>query len=165
MPTPTLEPIATTTLGSAAASITFDSIPSTYTDLRLVVQMTTTDPVFPTLRINNDSTALYAWTRVSGDGANTQSERGTAYSDLPFGRGSSSSTAPGLYVFEFFNYTSAIFKTCLITQSADYNASGATSRTVGLYRSTAAITSLVCIAPSNTFKAGSTATLYGLKAA
>jgi hypothetical protein len=29
----TYEPIATTTLGSAAASITFSSIPATYTDL------------------------------------------------------------------------------------------------------------------------------------
>jgi glycosyltransferase involved in cell wall biosynthesis len=33
----TYEPIATTTLGSAAASITFSSIPATYTDLRLVI--------------------------------------------------------------------------------------------------------------------------------
>jgi hypothetical protein len=33
----TYEPIATTTLGTAAAFITFSSIPATYTDLRLVI--------------------------------------------------------------------------------------------------------------------------------
>ena len=33
----TYEPIATTTLGSAATNITFSSIPATYTDLRLVL--------------------------------------------------------------------------------------------------------------------------------
>ena len=35
----TYEPIATTTLGSAAASITFSSIAGTYTDLRLVLSL------------------------------------------------------------------------------------------------------------------------------
>jgi hypothetical protein len=37
----TYEPIATTTLGTAAAFITFSSIPATYTDLRLVVNVQT----------------------------------------------------------------------------------------------------------------------------
>jgi hypothetical protein len=35
----TYEKIATTTLGTAAATFTFSSIPATYTDLRLVVVM------------------------------------------------------------------------------------------------------------------------------
>ena len=37
----TYEPIATQTLASAAASITFSSIAATYTDLRLVLTCTT----------------------------------------------------------------------------------------------------------------------------
>jgi hypothetical protein len=46
----TYEPIATTTLGGAAATITFSSISSAYTDLRIVLVGTTTASVVPALR-------------------------------------------------------------------------------------------------------------------
>ena len=48
----TYEPIATTTLGSAAASITFSSIAGTYTDLRLVMVGTTSASDWAFVRFN-----------------------------------------------------------------------------------------------------------------
>jgi len=59
MPT-TYEPIATTTLGSATASITFSTISGAYTDLVLVASITgvsvATDPW---IRINSDTGANF----------------------------------------------------------------------------------------------------------
>ena len=57
----TYEPIATNTLGSAAANITFSSIPATYTDLRVVVVALTTNNNWNIeLRLNSDSSTLYS---------------------------------------------------------------------------------------------------------
>ena len=75
MPT-TYEPIATTTLGSAAASITFSSIPATYTDLRVVFNGTVTE-VGETLyyRFNSDGASNYSITQVYGASGTAASRR------------------------------------------------------------------------------------------
>jgi len=51
----TYEPIATTTLGSNQTTITFSSIPSTYTDLVIVSNMGTTTASYPFIRFNGDT--------------------------------------------------------------------------------------------------------------
>ena len=56
----TYEPIATTTLGSAASSITFNSIPATYTDLRVVLVGTTTATANCWLTFNSDGATNYS---------------------------------------------------------------------------------------------------------
>jgi hypothetical protein len=57
----TYEPIATTTLGSAAASVTFSSISGSYTDLVLVVTgIGATVTTFPWIRFNGLSTNIYS---------------------------------------------------------------------------------------------------------
>jgi hypothetical protein len=55
----TYEPIATTTLGTAAASITFSSIPATYTDLRLVVMCKLLAHQLLMFRFNSDTGSNY----------------------------------------------------------------------------------------------------------
>jgi hypothetical protein len=72
---PTYEPIATTTLGTAAASITFSSIPATYTDLRLVVVAKAVSASTLDVRFNNDSGTNYSKTEISGDGSSAVSFR------------------------------------------------------------------------------------------
>ena len=57
----TYEPIATQTLASAAATITFSSIAATYTDLRLIFAK----PIGGSsllLRFNSDTATNYSWT-------------------------------------------------------------------------------------------------------
>jgi hypothetical protein len=49
MPTPTYDLIESTALGSSASSITFSSIPSTYRDLVLVIDVIGTDSSVNTL--------------------------------------------------------------------------------------------------------------------
>ena len=72
----TYEPIQTTTLGSAAASYTFSSIPSTYTDLKLVITGTSVGAYADIdLRFNSDTATNYSWTALAGNGTAASSYR------------------------------------------------------------------------------------------
>ena len=161
----TYEPIATTTLGSSASSIDFTSIPSTYTDLRIIVNGKPTSGSFMWMRYNSDSSTTYSVTSLSGDGSAAASFRTTSAAQLTCkGYSSDDTSQPTLYEIDIFSYTSSTFKTHLCSTSADYNGSGNVQRFVGLYRSTSAITSVNLLrSASDTFAAGTTATLYGIK--
>ena len=160
----TYTPIATNTLGSAAASVTFSSIPGTYTDLVLVCvgRSSTGGPSGIRITFNGDTGSNYSRTTLVGDGTNASSSRASsqAYIDTPFD-GSASQTTP--YFVFCNNYSnSTTYKTGLIRFSEPLNRVGAT---VGLWRSTAAITSIILTeASASTFAAGFTASLYGIGA-
>ena len=75
----TYEKIATTTLGSATATITFDSIAASWTDLRLVVVGTqTTSGADVKLTFNNDTATNYSSTCIYGTGTAVTSTRTTS---------------------------------------------------------------------------------------
>ncbi len=164
----TYEPIQSVTLASAAASITFSSIPNTYTDLRIVFTGTSTSTAtYVQMRMNNVSTGnLYSWTRLTGNGTAAASSRATNYNEsylndaFPFG-----STNSGMVTADILSYTASVFKTTLTTASVDQNGSGGVERHVHLFRSTNAISTIQLLAYLNNFAAGTTATLYGIKAA
>ena len=161
----TYEPIATTTLGTAAASITFSSIAADWTDLRVVlVNVATT--TFPQIRFNADATANYSWTYISGNGTAAQSGRFTSQNEF-YNNISGSATVPFMTTLDIFSYAGSTYKTMLWNETNDKNGSGTTSPKVGLWLSTAAITSISLRADiySTTFGVGTTATLYGIKAA
>jgi len=162
----TYEPIATTTLSSAASSITFSSIASSWTDLRLVfVPKFNASAANYSLYFNGDTGTTYSITRLSGDGANAASYRGTNQSGL-FLSQSPASGAVFLSTIDIFSYAGSTYKTCLTTLSGDKNGSGNVNNIVGLWRSTSAITSiLIDTGGSAGFDTGTTATLYGIKAA
>ena len=158
----TYEPIATTTLGSAAASVSFSSIPATYTDLRLVVTGgTSVSGTYAWIRYNSDTASNYSTTRLDGDGSGAASATTT---NATFIRNSTSlDSNPNLVITDIFSYAGSTLKTCLIDTAADQNGSGRVTRTVGLWRSTSAITSILFSANSGNLNAGTTATLYGIK--
>jgi hypothetical protein len=158
----TYEKIATTTLGSAAADITFTSIPATYTDLRIVWLGTATGGgVDFYLRFNSDTGTNYSGTYLYGDGSSAGSQRVTSENAarLSFGL---SSTIPTTTQIDIFSYTGSTFKTLLSAFSNDFNGSGETRRSVHLWRSTSAVTSITLSPSSSTFASGTTATLYGI---
>jgi hypothetical protein len=162
----TYEPIATTTLGTAAASITFSSIPATYTDLRVIwtVRASTTS-VFPYVTYNNDTATNYSWTRLYGDGASAASQANTsrAYIAPQWLTGISNATDEfNLLTLDVFSYAGSTYKTTLTTSQADKNGSGTVERTAALWRSTSAINRIDLTASSSTWAAGTTATLYGI---
>jgi hypothetical protein len=161
----TYEPIATTTLGSAAASISISSIPATYTDLILIATGVTTDNgVAIFLRFNSDTSSVYSQTRLGGDGSSATSGSNTGLSFLSAtGFAGSSSTIPSTRTINIFSYAGSTNKTILGFVSEDRNGSGAVTNAVGLWRNTAAITSVSLTPSSGNLATGYTATLYGIK--
>jgi hypothetical protein len=162
----TYEPIATTTLGAAAASITFSSIPGTYTDLRLVFTgSANSGTVYPVIVINDDNAgSSYSQTNLRADGSTVVSNRSTnAGSGWDFAY-NGVTTTPGLLTADFLSYAGSTNKTCLMTNANDRNGTGYSDRYVGLWRSTSAISKIAVVAGAN-FATGTTATLYGIKAA
>ena len=160
----TYEPIATTTLGSAAASITFSSIAGTYTDLRLVL-VGTASTAAPDIqvRFNSDSGTNYSHTRMVGTGASAISGAVTNQTYTYVDYTGLSTTIPSLYEMDIFSYAGSTYKTMLAKTSEDRNGSGDVFVSVNLWRSTAAITSIYLFLSAYNFAAGTTATLYGIK--
>ena len=158
----TYEPIATTTLGSAAADITFTSIPATYTDLRLAFVATASTSDNARMQINGDTATNYSRTTIFGDGSTATSNRVTNNAFIGISTVALSTTLPTFFTMDFFSYAGSTNKTCLITHQADKNGSGNVSRIVGLWRSTSAITSIKLYMGSGNLAAGTTATLYGI---
>jgi hypothetical protein len=159
MATATYEPIATTTLGSAAASYTFSSIPSTYTDLVVVFNGSTTSAASAYLRMNGDTASNYSATYLYGNGTTAGSGRTTSVTEIfLFDTPTSNSTE----IFSVMNYANTTTYKTAITRGG--GAANTVYATVGMRRNTAAVTSLT-IFTGNTFITGSTFTLYGIKAA
>lgn len=157
----TYEPIATTTIsGSSTSTITFSSITGTYTDLVLIAAGNLGTAGSINFQFNSDTTSNYSITLVYGDGTSALSTR-TSATNLPsvyFGTGQSNG------IVNIQNYANTTtYKTVL---SRSNNADGFTSARVGLWRKTPeAITSITLTPQSGNFVAGSTFTLYGIKAA
>jgi hypothetical protein len=157
----TYTPIATQTLGSASSTVTFSSIPATYTDLIIILngQSTTGTPEIIT-RFNSDTGSNYSRTFVLGDGSLTSSGRSTSQT---YFAPASIETGNTIIIFNIMNYSNtttnktAICRATLPAQIA--------AATVGLWQSTAAINTIAISTASSTFVAGSTFTLYGIKAA
>jgi hypothetical protein len=162
----TYEAIATQTLGSSAATVTFSSIPSTYTDLVLVLSATSNVAANSYVRLNNDSGTNYSWTALYGDGSTAGSDKAssTANGILVDYFANPTSTQINTVIMQFNNYSNTTtFKTVL---SRANRAGSGTDAIVALWRSTAAITELTLrFTGSQTWSTGSTFSLYGIKAA
>lgn len=159
----TYEPIATTTLGSDSASITFSSITGTYTDLILIDNARTATGGGDSelqLQFNSDTGSNYSTTYLYGDGSSAASSRASNQSSIWISRANETA---GLGITHIQNYSnSTTYKTVL----SRGNSTSYVFAWVGLWRSTNAITSMVIKRSGGlNLKAGSTFTLYGIKAA
>jgi hypothetical protein len=156
----TYTPIASATLGAATASVTFSSIPSTYTDLVLIVSANVTSAGQNLLlTFNSDTATNYSRTFLYGNGSLAVSARSTSQANIPLSEfgGSSSGSHNIINIMNYANTTT--YKS--VIQRGGY-ASNIAAVTAGLWRSTAAITSLTCTAGSSTWISGSTFDLYGI---
>jgi hypothetical protein len=154
--------IATQTLGSATTSLNFNSISGAYTDLVLIV---TGSPTAATqgqfLQFNSDTSTNYSTTYIYGDGTSAASTRTSSQTGIQIGN--LTSGVQHNTIVQIMNYSNTTtYKTALSRYNNTANSTGAQ---VGLWRSTAAITSITVYLNSSTFIAGSTFSLYGIKAA
>jgi hypothetical protein len=161
MPT-TYEPIATTTLGSAQATVTFSSISGSYTDLVLVISCNVSSGSQDVqVRYNSDSASNYSTTNLYGTGSIAGSNRQSNSTNAWIGL--ANTTNRGVIVTNFQNYSNSTTNKTAVSRSsvADYEVDAM----VSLWRSTSAITSIEIKLSASTFTSGSTFTLYGIKAA
>lgn len=164
MATATYIPIATQTLGSAASTITFSSIPSTYTDLRLVLTGHLATGYSPQLQFNGDTGANYSTIFLSGTGSVANSTVTTSFNSVNLtSQNPWSQATNSLITADIFSYAGSTQKNCLVCASTDLNGSGAVEFGVTLWLSTAAITSITVFVNSDgTYATGTTATLWGI---
>lgn len=161
MPTSTEQFIASTTLSSAAANITFSGIANSWTDLRLtLVTAPGAATYYLQLLANNDSTASYSRTQLYGNGALALSSRSTSDNFALIGY--MDTTYPTFQEVNIFSYAGSTYKTFLTTSAQDKNGSGQIYKFVNLWQKTNAITSLQILPQSGSLSAGTTATLYGI---
>lgn len=159
----TYEPIATTTLGSAATQLEFTSIPGTYTDLVLIVVSKSAASFM--MRVNGSSSSIYSVTTLGGNGTSAVSQQQSNQTEIEVATysGFTDATNPKFAKIDLFSYAGSTNKTFLIECNLDRNGSGGLDRKVGLFRSTSAITSIrIYSATTNGLYADTTATLYGI---
>ena len=159
----TYTPIATTTLGSAQATITFNSF-SGYTDLVLVSSYKRTATSNARIRFNSDTGNNYSYTVLQGNGTAASSSRTSNVSGiLLFDPLSASTTNFLTSILHIQNYSNSTTYKTVLDRSGD--AAQGTIATVGLWRNTAAITTITINANTGNYDTGSTFTLYGIQAA
>jgi hypothetical protein len=163
----TYEPIATNTLGSATASVTFSSIAGTYTDLVIVTNfaLTNNNVYAHYVQVNGDTGNNYSRTILYGTGSVAGSARQANVNSCYFGTWNDDmdTTDTAVTTIFFNNYSNATTYKAIMSR---YNvASKETGVGVGTWRNTAAITSIKIETQLTTYIAGSTFTLYGIKAA
>ena len=165
----TYTPIATTTVsGSTTTSVTFSSLGS-YTDIEIVMNATSvgSSDYSSWITFNGDTGTNYSSTQIRGTGSGTAgSARYSNANNITLTTNYSIMQTPSTIKIMLQNYSnSTTYKTTLSRFSQINPAGGTAAAFVGLWRNTAAVTSLTITISGDYFGAGSTFTLYGIAAA
>ena len=171
--TSSYESIASTTLGSDSNTITFSSIPSTYTHLQVrILAKDTAGAVGYHLewRFNSDGGANYPSHALQGDGS---SATAAGYTGLTYGTAvnivATASHNASVYsgiIMDIHDYASTTKnKTVRVFGGYDNNGSGVVGLDSSVWLSTSAITSIVFTSDGPNYKSGTQFALYGIKGA
>jgi len=166
------ESIATTTITTNTASVTFSSIPQTYKHLQVRCLMRNTDAVSGQsglyMRFNSDTASNYSWHRLYGDGATAVSGASTSTSSMLAGIGArtgSLASTFGVTVIDVLDYVNTDkYTTIRGLTGHDTNGGGYASLDSGNWRNTAAVTTIDLITDATySFVQYSSFALYGIK--
>jgi hypothetical protein len=157
--------IESKTIGTAVATVSFDSIPQTYTDLVLMASVRSgRTATFGYIKgFINNTTTNQSVRRIQAETPAVASQTETNQWIYVDGAGVSTSntfTSVNLYVP---NYAGATAKSFSVEAVSENNGTSAWQvLTAGLWNSTAAITSIQLTDPDSTFVVGSVLSLYGI---
>ena len=164
-----MQPIYTQIVGSGGvSSITFNNIPQTFTDLKVVTSLRGTASVSDVLvgYANGVTGTSYSQTILYGTGSGAASGRYSNNAAFIFGViGGTNTTTNTFASVDIYipNYTGSNFKSVISDSVEENNATAAFQYSVAnLFRSTSAITSFTLYMNSGIFAQNSTFTLYGI---
>jgi hypothetical protein len=164
--------ISSNTLSSSAASVTFSSIPSTYTDLVLKVSARNTEAVtINQLNVafdSNSGNTAHSRTQLSGDGSAAASSRQSNNSIITVVDviNSANSTANTFSSYDIYipSYTASQNKPVSLDTTTEQNATlSYRIITAGLWRNTSAVSTIILSGGGGSFASGSSFYLYGIK--
>ena len=163
--TTAFESIQTATVGAGgSSSISFSSIPSTYTHLQIrVMTLTTGVNTDILMRFNSDSGNNYSQHYLYGTGAAAASGGAASQSYAPLGIEGGTS-APGVAVCDVLDYkNTSKYKTVRSLSGDDQNGSGYLFMYSSAWLNTAAISSITITPGAGVFNQYSQFALYGVK--
>jgi hypothetical protein len=166
--------ISSNVLSSSAASVTFSAIPSTYTDLVVRISARTdqaSTTAYLTYKLNGGGTGLQSETYLGGTGSTTESGRTTNSNGGIGSQGfislsGNSATANSFGSVEIYipSYTASQNKPTGNFGVGESNiAAMQMGITAGLWRNTAAVTTIAFSPSGSNFLTGSSFYLYGIK--
>lgn len=163
------ESIASVTGTGSSGTITFSSIPSTYTSLqiRYQSQSVAAGNAF-NLYFNNDTATNYTLHRLYGNGATVTAGGSVSQSGIATDSQSSgpSATSPVVGIIDIHNYAvTTQNKTVRCIAGVDKNGSGDINLVSGLWLNTAAVNRIDFILGASSFTTTTTFALYGIKGA
>jgi hypothetical protein len=147
---------------TGTTTVTFSSIPGTYTDLILILSTLSASGGNTHIRFNGDSTSLYSETRFFGNGTTATAGRDGPTSLHYVAEGNANSTTPSIGIVHIMDYANTTtFKSSV---GRGGNPSSQVNAKTYLYRSTNAITSIVLTQDTANYTSGTTMKLYGIQA-
>ena len=166
------ESIATVTASGSSATLSFTSIPGTYTHLQLrgIAANTTAGTGFNSvgLTFNSDSSSSYTRHLLYGTGASAYAYGATTNTvwyiggnDFPRAGYTSIFGAQIVDILDYANTNK--YKTCRAISGVDVNGAGEADFSSSVWIKTTAITSIELTSSSGNFASGTTYALYGLK--
>ena len=171
------ESIATVTVGAGgAASVTFSSIPSTFTHLQIRGIMRDQRATYgnsgSSYSFNGDNANNYSWHSMQGDGSTATARNATTTYRMATNSGAASgapSNTFGAIIVDILDYANTSkFKTARALSGVDINGTvsgygGVIELVSGNWRSTSAITSITITPENPNYVQYSQFALYGIK--
>jgi len=152
---------------TAQSSITFSSIPATYTHLQVRGIMLNGSAVDNWMQFNSDTGSNYSYHQLVGSGTAASSSSVASASKIPFGYIDGTSSQPSSFVCDILDYANTNkYKTSRMLWGYETNAATyADIRIIsGNWRNTNAITSITIYPNSGNFNTYSSFALYGVMA-
>jgi hypothetical protein len=171
-PTGAYDSIATASGTGSSATVSFTSIPSTYTHLqiRAIVKSTAAGSTFTdgNLTFNSDTSASYTRHILYGNGASAVAFGNTGNTAWSIGGGdvplAGYTNIFGAYIIDILDYTNTNKnKTARALTGADANGAGQILLSSTVFLKTDAISSIQLNCPSGNWASGSQFALYGIK--